>query len=124
MDFYYILQTILDEKELTIADAAKICNVPDSTLRSIVARKNKTVSLDVAMKISVGLGISLERLNGMKGKERTGIPSNNNALHPAEKKLLEDFRTLNNDGQAYILQTMEMAVTVYADNKNPVKKNA
>ena len=55
MDFYSILRQILEEKGLSIAEAARICGVPDSTLRSIINRKNQTVALDVAMRISLGL---------------------------------------------------------------------
>ena len=80
MDFYSILQEILSEKGLSIPEAARACGLSDSTLRSIITRKNKTVALEVAMKISKGLCVSLERLNGMKE-----LGQKNNAMHPDER---------------------------------------
>ena len=97
MDFYSILQEILSEKGLSIPEAARACGLSDSTLRSIITRKNKTVALEVAMKISKGLCVSLERLNGMKE-----LGPKNNAMHPDEEKLLKDFRSLNSEGKKYI----------------------
>ncbi len=120
MDFYSILQAILNEQGLSIPEAARACGVPDSTFRSIIARKNKTVALEVAMKISTGLGVSLERLNGMETPEY----KKNHALHPNEEKLINDFRSLNDEGKKYILQTMQMAISTYKDETFLQKKNA
>ncbi len=64
MYFYEILQQILDEKHLTIPQAARACGLPDGTIRSILSRKSKSVTIEVAFKLSHGLGVSLERLNG------------------------------------------------------------
>lgn len=66
MDFYLILNEIMREKKLSIADIAKQCDLPDSTVRSIIDRKQKRIALDVAFKIHKELNISLERLNGEK----------------------------------------------------------
>ena len=75
MDVYEVLSDIMAYEGLSIAQVAKKCGLPDSTVRGIVTRKQKTVSLDVAYKLSDGLGVSLERLNGMeepdKNKERS-----------------------------------------------------
>lgn len=75
MDVYEVLSDIMGYEGLSIAQVAKKCGLPDSTVRGIVTRKQKTVSLDVAYKLSDGLGVSLERLNGMEepteNKERS-----------------------------------------------------
>lgn len=63
MYFYEILGEVMNEKDMTIADVAKACNLTDSTVRSIFDRKAKRVSLDVAFSLCRGLGVSLERLN-------------------------------------------------------------
>ena len=123
MNFYSILRQILEEKGLSIAEAARICGVPDSTLRSIINRKNQTVALDVAMRISLGLGVSLERLNGVEGGEKI-TQSTKSALQPEEEKLLKGFRSLNRAGKDYILQTMEMAVTAYKAEPEAQKREA
>ena len=61
---YEILKSIMDERELSIAETARICNLPDSTVRGIITRKQKSIALEVAFKLSNGLGVSLEYLNG------------------------------------------------------------
>lgn len=63
---YLILQEIMEEKGLSIASVAQICSLPDSTVRGIINRKQKSTALEVAFKLSNGLGVSLERLNGDK----------------------------------------------------------
>lgn len=68
MYFYEILQNIMDEQSLSIPDVARLTGLADSTIRSIINRKTKTVALEVAFKISKGLNVSLERLNGEEDK--------------------------------------------------------
>lgn len=70
MYFYETLQLIMEEKNLSIPAVARLSGLPDSTVRSILARKNKTVALEVAFKLAKGLNVSLEELNG----ERNLIP--------------------------------------------------
>ena len=123
MDFYSILRQILEEKGLSIAEAARICGVPDSTLRSIINRKNQTVALDVAMRISLGLDVSLERLNGIEGQKEITQRTKSKLL-PEEEKLLSSFRSLNRAGKDYILQTMEMAVVAYEEKPEAQKREA
>ena len=62
MYFYEILQNIMDEKKLTIAEVSRLSNLTDSTVRSIISRKNKTVALKVAFKLSRGLNVPIEYL--------------------------------------------------------------
>lgn len=66
MHFYEILQEIMNEQSLSIPDVARMTGLADSTIRSIINRKTKTISLEVAFKLSKGLNVSLERLNGEK----------------------------------------------------------
>lgn len=61
---YEILQNIMDNKKITVAETAKMCNLPDSTVRAIITRKQKSVALEVAFKLSQGLDVPLEVLNG------------------------------------------------------------
>ena len=96
MDFYVILQSILDEKQLSIPEAARMCGLSDGTLRSAIARQQKKVALEVAFKLSDGLGVSLERLNGMPEREDSTTISN-------ESKLLANYRSLNEEGQEKVV---------------------
>lgn len=66
-----ILNRIMDERNLKVAEVARICGLPDSTVRGIITRKQKSVALEVAFKLSDGLNISLRELNGQKGKKKT-----------------------------------------------------
>ena len=80
MAVYEILEEVAQKRNLSIADISKICNLPDSTVRGIFRRKQETIALEVAFKISDGLGISLERLNGMP--EKSPIKCDTENAHP------------------------------------------
>ncbi|WP_050698637.1 helix-turn-helix domain-containing protein [Anaeromassilibacillus senegalensis] len=68
------LREIMNEKNLSIAETARICNLPDSTVRGIITRFQKSVALEVAFKLSKGLGVSLERLNGGEELKKSPDP--------------------------------------------------
>ena len=51
MFFYEILENIMEEKSLKVSEVAKLSNLTDSTVRSILTRKTKNVSLEVAFKL-------------------------------------------------------------------------
>ena len=64
MYFYEIMLDIMDKKSLSIPEVARATGLHDSTIRSIITRKSKSVALDVAAKISEGLNVELDYLNG------------------------------------------------------------
>ena len=70
MEIYRVLSSIMQERNLTVADIARLSGVADSTIRGIVVRKQNKVSLDIAFKLSEGLGVSLEYLNGITENEK------------------------------------------------------
>ena len=70
MEFYKILEEIMEEKQMNIPEVARACGLSDGTVRSIMVRKSKNVSLEVAFKLADGLGVSLERLNGMQEQKK------------------------------------------------------
>lgn len=90
MPVYKILEEIMQEKGISIADIAKTCNLPDSTVRGIVRRKQETIALEVAFKLSTGLDVSLERLNGMPEKENSS-PDTTDTVTEEELNELFDF---------------------------------
>lgn len=71
MPFYEVLENIMEEKSLSIPDVARMSGLSDSTVRAIINRKSKNASLEVAFKLSRGLDVSLERLNGEDENELT-----------------------------------------------------
>ena len=79
MDFYEILQEIMDERGLKVPDVARACGLSDGTVRSMLVRKAKSVTLEVAFKMADGLGVSLERLNGIPEHKETPAPEESDA---------------------------------------------
>ena len=96
MDFYKILEDIMQQKSISIPDVARMCNLPDSTIRSIISRKSKTVALEVAFKISKGLNVSLEELNGEILKQSDSPRSNN------EQEVIKKYRVLDEHGKTLV----------------------
>lgn len=102
---YEIIQQILADKSLTIAEAARVCNLPDSTLRGIIARKQKTIALEVAFKIAQGLGISLEALNGMDSGQSKFTPAKIDTKItsiPEELVIIKKYRDLDDHGKKLV----------------------
>lgn len=110
MEFYKILQGIMSEKNMTIPDVSRATGIPDSTIRSIITRKTKNISLEVAFKLSKGLDVTLERLNG-NNDIKTPTTKNDNSVRKMvenyntnltssqEKKILDNFNKLNDIGK-------------------------
>lgn len=98
MDFYEILGQIMEEKGLGIADVARICGLTDSTVRSIFDRRQRKIALNVAFKLSDGLGVSLERLNGLS--ERAGTKkAPSDELSEEAVKVARDYSELDQPGK-------------------------
>lgn len=96
MEIYQILNELMRERQLKIAEVARLCDLPDSTVRSIIQRKQKRVGLDVAIKLSDGLGITLERLQGNHGEPEE---SPDHFLTVREQEIVRKFRALSPDNQ-------------------------
>ena len=102
MFLYEILENIMDEKSLKVSDVAKLTNLTDSTIRSIIKRKNKSVSLEVAFKLSKGLNVSLEELNGenisqeiSKCKKKVNENEIKENISPQDKEILSLYNQLD-----------------------------
>ena len=102
MDFYKILEDIMQQKSISIPDVARMCNLPDSTIRSIISRKSKTVALEVAFKISKGLNVSLEELNGEILKQSDSPRSNN------EQEVIKKYRALDEHGKMLVDNVLDL----------------
>lgn len=101
MEFYKILQDIMLEKNMGIPDVARACGLSDSTVRSIIDRKAKNVTLEVAFKIQRGLNVSLERLNG-EGNEPT-LNSEDKPMDMLDTQLINLARELTDDQKRLLL---------------------
>ena len=97
MDFYQILLSIMNEKEMSIPAVASACGLTDSTVRSMIQRKQKRVSLDVAFKMKDGLGVSLQRLNGEI--EKSPAPAEAGTGDTRLDGIIENYGQLNEAGK-------------------------
>jgi len=102
MDFYKILNDIMDEKNMSIPDVARSCGLPDSTIRRILSRKSKTVALEVAFKISNGLNVSLERLNGQSYSLKNESYSNKDI------EIIKKYRALDKHGKTLVDNVLDL----------------
>lgn len=102
MDFYKILEDIMQQKSISIPDVARMCNLPDSTIRSIISRKSKTVALEVAFKISKGLNISLEELNGEV------LSQSNDSRSTSEQEIIKKYRALDEHGKMLVDNVLDL----------------
>lgn len=110
MEFYKILEDIMSEKNMSIPDVSRATGISDSTLRSIINRKTKSASLEVAFKISKGLNVSLERLNGdakIKSKKL------NFFLESFEIDHIKNYRDLDDYGRNTIDLLLERELDRY-----------
>ncbi|WP_394883018.1 helix-turn-helix domain-containing protein [Clostridium baratii] len=101
MDFYKVLENLMKTRNLSIPEISRATGLSDSTLRSIISRKTKNISLEVAFKLSQGLNVSLEELNGEK-EISTNIDKAIE-LSIEEKNHLEDLRKLNDMGKKKVI---------------------
>lgn len=112
MDFYKILQSIMDEKNLNVSDVARLSGLSDSTIRSILSRKNKTVALEVAFKLSNGLDVTIEELNGEpKNNKKSNIQKEeteafqNTSLSKKQIEFFNIFNQLAPELQDHLIKT-------------------
>lgn len=113
MEFHEILAVIMAENNLSVPDVAKKCGLSDSTVRSIFDRKQKKIALNVAFKLANGLGVSLQRLNGMPEEPDT-IPAistpqkqKSTSFHftdEAKNQLCANYDKLNKEGRAKLVE--------------------
>ena len=118
MPIYKIIQEIMEERQLKVADVARMCDLPDSTVRGIITRKQATVSLEVAFKLSDGLGVSLCRLNDMP-EERPRKIENAPLCSSEAMQLARDYDGLDVWGRRAVRHTadLEMARVQEQDAK-------
>lgn len=105
MEFYEILLAIMEEKRMSIPAVASACGLTDSTVRSIIQRKQKRVSLDVAFKMQEGLGVSLQRLNGETEKSPT--PEKTGAGDERLGGIIKNYEELNEAGKDNLAEYAE-----------------
>lgn len=103
MDFYKILEEILNEQDIGIREASKMCDVSEATLRSIFNRKQKRIALDVAYKLHLGLNVSLERLNGDPLLTKPPVHPRRRKDDPNLRILADTYEDLSEEGKEKVM---------------------
>ena len=106
MEFYRILQDIMLEKDMGIPDVARACGLSDSTVRSIIDRKAKNVSLEVAFKLQRGLNVSLERLNGEENRPTPVVEDR--SVDKLDIQLIDSVSKLTDDQKRLLLAQIKI----------------
>lgn len=68
------LQTLLNEKNVSVAELAKLINVAPTTIYSIIQRNNKKVDIDVLLNISDVLGVNAEYFRDTSSNSSSSTP--------------------------------------------------
>ena len=87
---------------------AKKAGIAYATLNAI-ERSTKSPSVDTIALLASALGLPVSYLLGEEQKT---------AMTAQERRLVEDFRSLNQQGREYVLQSMAMAVRIYLSGKS------
>ena len=120
MDFYKILEEILNEQDIGIREAAKMCDVSEATLRSIFNRKQKRIALDVAYKLNLGLNVSLERQNGEQVPTKPPVHPRRRKDDPNLRILADTYEDLAEEGKEKVMTYLKdiHSIKKYRRDKN------
>lgn len=133
MDFYLVLEQIMRERDLSIPDIARATGLSDSTLRSAITHKHKNVALEVAFKISAGLGVSMEYLNtgtDSKDSSRLACCSYLSMLGPNdpptddELSIIRKLRALTPRDRSVVISTLDTLYQTSGGEKHNSITNA
>lgn len=102
------IRMIREQQGYSMNALAKKAGIAYATLNAI-ERSTKSPSVDTIGLLSEALNIPISYLLGEE-QEST--------FTAQEKKLVEDFRSLNQQGREYVLQSMAMAVRIYLSGKS------
>lgn len=102
------LNFLLEQRGRNINELATTINVSAQTLYSISKRNNTKVDLDVLQKVADELSVTLDYFCTDNADSTESL-----VLTPTERDLLLSFRSLSDQGQDYILQTMDLVKDKY-----------
>lgn len=103
------LKSIREKKKLSQYRLSKLSGVAQPTISAIEAEgQTRSPAVDTVERLAAALGCTVSDIMG----ETSG-----NYLTAQEKKLINDFRSLNQQGREYVLQSMAMAVRIYLSGK-------
>lgn len=75
MPYVEKLKMIKEEKGLTNAEIARLCNVPLPTITRVFSERTLNPTFETIVDIAIGMGVSLDELVGLKQPDAPPIPS-------------------------------------------------
>ena len=108
MDIESQLKAFILSRFSSVREFSQKIDMPYSTLDSIFKRGIANASITNIIRICEALSISADELAG--GRIVSRIPD---SITPDESNLINQYRSLNEQGKEYIRQTMFMAVVTY-----------
>ena len=103
------LKNFIDERKISIKQLSELADVPYRTLYKIITKETKEPSVNIMIRVAKALNITTDNL--IFGKD---TKCDVNDLDHTEQNLLSDFRSLNKQGQEYILQTVDIVKDKYS----------
>ena len=103
------LKNFIDERKISIKQLSELADVPYRTLYKIITKETKEPSVNIMIRVAKALNITTDNL--IFGKD---TKCDVNDLDHTEQNLLSDFRSLNKQGQEYILQTVHIIKDKYS----------
>ena len=97
------------ERKISIKQLSELADVPYRTLYKIITKETKEPSVNIMIRVAKALNITTDNL--IFGKD---TKCDVNDLDHTEQNLLSDFRSLNKQGQEYILQTVDIVKDKYS----------
>lgn len=113
------LKATRESRGLTLKDVGQAIGVSDATVQRY-ERGEIDIKRTIALKLGECLSVSPSYIMGWTNSPipvSSPTPQKTD-LTDAEKYLLDNFRSLNQQGQKYILQTMDMASKIYKKCSN------
>ena len=87
------ISKLLTQRRMTMAELARACGTPTTTLYSIIQRDNNTIDLELLTRISRTLEVPLERFFQGLGAELPELPGD------GEWAMLRGYRSLDAHGR-------------------------
>ena len=106
------IKALLIKDDLTAKELSILANIPLTTLTDMLNGKTKNLSIQNAYKICTVLNCTLDYLVDEKVSQEAIIAIKKTPMQIGvrERKLLDIFSKLNDNGKNYIIETSEMLV--------------
>ena len=114
------IRNIRKKLKISQVELSRLSGISQAGISDIEkGKKSRTPYTDTIKKIADALGCTIGDLMGESADLITSAD-----LSPQERKLISDFRMLNQQGREYVLQTMAMAVQIYVGERAAVSRVA